>query len=267
MRDFNQQAVMKDLTQFSKIYLVPFADFHIGCHQIAWDKISGYINWLKNTENAFTFLNGDMLNCAGKDTTPELWEDLITPDDAYKQLLTILLPIKKKILMITRGGHEGHMFRKAGVDFMSRLACDLGDIPYKSAGGALGIWLGRNGHTALFRTYGTHGWGGARTTGAKVNKAQDLQKIINADCYVLSHDHTQAVSRGSLLEFPSSRLRNKRVYLKETTRLFVNTGGFIKYGGYIQEKGYTPQPMRTPRIRFELKKTHEGYVKDLHASI
>ncbi len=194
-RDYNQQIVMKDLTQFSKVYLVPLADFHIGCRESNLSKINGYINWIKERDNAFTILNGDLMNAATKDSTPELYEDLVTPDDAYNQLRAILEPIKDKILAISRGGHEGMIFRKVGADYMARLAYDLGDIPYKPEGGMVGLKLSKNGHTAVFFTYFTHGWGGARTIGAKVKKVDELVFAAEADCH---HPYTK-VLRGNMV--------------------------------------------------------------------
>ena len=265
-RSYSQQIVMKDLSQFSKIYLVPLADLHIGCRESNLGKINGYINWIKERDNAFTILNGDLLNCATKDSSPELYEDLITTDDAYHQLRVILEPIKDKILAISRGGHEGQIFRSVGADYMARLAYDL-EAPYKPEGGMVGVRLSKNGHTAVFFTYFTHGWGGARTIGAKVKNVDDLALVAEADCYVLSHDHTQVVHRLNKLCPPRSRLGLKNVYLQTHRQLLINTGGFINYSEYIQRKGYVPQDIGTPRIRMELKKSGKGYTKDLHASI
>lgn len=270
-RNFNQRIVMKDLSQFSKIYLIPLADFHIGVRDVALDVISGYLDWIKRHDNAFTLLNGDMMNCAGKDTTPDLFEDLVTLDDEYAQLRAMLMPIKDKILMVTRGGHEEAIFRRVGADYSARLAYDLGDIPYKPDGGMLGLHLGKNNHKLVFFTYATHGWGGARTIGAKIKKSEDLALAVNADCYVLSHDHTQAIHRLNILSPPKSRLSAKHpVYLRTERRLLINTGGFINYSGYIQRKGYAPQDIGTPRILMEIKNLSKGamgYHKDLHASM
>ncbi|GAG71307.1 unnamed protein product, partial [marine sediment metagenome] len=228
-------------------------------------------DWIKRRDNAFTLLNGDLMNCAGKDTAPELFEDLITPDTAYAQLRAMLMPIKDKILMITRGGHEEAIFRKVGADYMARLAYDLGDIPYKPNGGMVGMRLGAPSKVKkhyIFFVYATHGWGGARTIGAKVKKVQDLAMVADADCYVLSHDHTQNVHRLNILMPPITNITMKRpVYLGIQRRLMVNTGGFIKYSGYIQRKGYMPQDLGTPRIRMEIKADHANYHKDLHCSL
>lgn len=268
MRDYQQQVVMKDLSQFSKVYLVPLADWHIGDKNSAIDVIQGYIDWVAERDNAFTILNGDLMNAAWKESTSELYEDLITPDQAYAQVRELCQPIRDKILMITRGNHEESIYRKVGADFMARLAYDLGDIPYKPDGGMVGIKLSVHSNKGMCYTYATHGWGGARTIGAKVKKAQDLMSVAEAHIYVLSHDHTQNINRGNILEPPRAVIKfNKPMYATVRRKLFINTGGFIRYGGYIQRRGYTPQDLGTPRIRIELKRDKHTTHIDLHASI
>jgi len=200
-KDYQYQIVMKDLSQFSKIYFVPLSDWHIGDRDTDIEKIVGYRDWIKNHDNAFTIFNGDMMNCAWKDSTPELYEDLCTPDQAYEQLVELALPIKDKILMMTSGGHEGSIFRKVGHDYSAQLANDLGKIPYKPDGGMLGIKLSLHNNSRVFFVYATHGWGGARTIGAKVKKVQDLAQVADVDIYVLSHDHCVSEDTEILTEF------------------------------------------------------------------
>lgn len=259
---------MKDLSQFSKIYLVPLADLHQGSRDADYEISDGYIRWIQEHENAFTIINGDALNCSWKDSTPELYEDLITPDDAYKALLARLMPIKDKVLMVTRGGHEYSIFHKVGVDFSARLAYDLGDIPYKPDGGMVGIQLSLNNHKLIFTCYATHGWSSGRTIGAKARMPEELALGIEADCYIVSHTHTQAIHRLNVLAPPHSRFSCKHpVYMQIRRKLLINTGGFVRYNGYAQRKGLIPQDLGTPRILMEIKKSKGNYYKDIHASM
>lgn len=268
-RSYQQQIVMRDLSQFSQVYVVPLADLHDGEHNSATDIFQGYINWIAERDNAFTIFNGDLINAATKTSASELYDDLTTPDDSYLRVRAMLEPIKDKILMITRGNHEEAIYKAVGADYMARLAYDLGDIPYKPDGGMVGIKLWCNNRPGMCYIYATHGWGGARTIGAKVKKAQDLMQVAEAHIYVLSHDHTQNINRGNILEPPKAQVSFTRPsYMVVRRKLFINTGGFIRYGGYIQRKGYTPQDLGTPRIRIEYKHSEaEGYYIDLHASI
>jgi len=272
-RTYQQQIIIKDLAQFNQVYLVPLADWHIGDRNAAIDVIEGYIDWVAERDNAFVILNGDLINAATKESSAELYDDLTTPDQSYQKVLELCQPIKDKILMITRGNHEEAIYRKVGADYMARLGYDL-DVPYKPDGGMVGLRLSisdKNSHIGMCWIYATHGWGGARTIGAKVKKAQDLMQVAEAHVYVLSHDHTQNINRGNILEPPRTHIRLDRpLYMTTKRKLFVNTGGFIRYAGYIQRKGYTPQDLGTPRVRIELKRDGGGngvYHVDLHASI
>jgi len=254
---------------FSLFYIVPLADFHIGARACALNIIRGYLDWVRERENAFVILNGDLLNGATKTSAAELFDDLITPDDAYAQLRTILMPIRDRVLMVTRGGHEEAMYRAVGTDYMARLAYDLGDVPYRPDGGMVSILVPRSeqGGNAEFLFYATHGWGGARTIGSKIKKVEELAIAVHADCYILSHDHTQNVHRLNRLEASPRRTKEGHRHMIPHRQLLVNTGGFLKYDGYVARKGYVPQDLGTPRIRCEVKHDGDRHYKDLHASI
>ena len=267
-RDYQSQIVMVDLSQLSKLFLVPLADFHEGARDADHKVSDGYVRWIAERDDARTILNGDMMNCAWKDSTPDLFEDLITPDTAYERLRNRLMPIKDKILMITRGGHEESIFQKVGHDYMAQLAHDLGDIPYKPDGGMIAIRLTRNAHHLVFTGYATHGWGGARTIGAKVKKSEDLTQVADVDFYIISHDHTQNIHRLNVLIPPITNMRwDRATHMVIRRKILINTGGFVEYKGYIRRKGYAPQDLGTPRLRLEIKQSQGGYYKDLHASI
>ncbi len=271
MPETSTLTVVEKEIPFSMFYVVPLADFHIGAKACAYNVIQGYVDWIREHDNAYTILNGDLMNCATKSSTPELWEDLITPDEAYARLRAILLPIKDKILMVIRGGHEEHIYRLVGTDYSARLAYDLGDVPYRPDAGLVIVYSPRpgvsTGRTA-FKFYATHGWGGARTIGAKVKKVEELAMAVDADVYILSHDHTQNVHRLNRYVPSDKHTRQGILYLIPHRQLLINTGGFLKYEGYVAKKGYIPQDLGTPRIRCEVKRDSSGrYYKDLHSSI
>ena len=261
--------IVEKSVPFKKFYLVPLADFHIKAKGCDLDIIKAYVDWIKNNENAYTVFNGDLLNCATKDSMPELFEDLISVDDSYDILRDIVMPIRNKVLLITRGGHEEAIYRKVGVDMMARLANDL-DVPYRPDGGMVEIKVDTKEKESKcsFFVYAVHGWGAARTIGAKAKKTEDLALAVDADIYIVSHDHTQVVHRLNYL-VPSSR-RNKygAKRLIPHRKILVNTGAFLRYEGYVSRKGYLPQDLGTPRILCEVKHEHSGvHYKDLHASI
>ena len=67
-KDYEFQIVMKNLSQFSKAYLIPLGDFHEGAYNADHEISNGYIQWIREHDNAFTVLMGDMMNCLDRDT-------------------------------------------------------------------------------------------------------------------------------------------------------------------------------------------------------
>lgn len=265
IRGLAVHSVTADLREHDFIYLIPLADLHIGSPQCSLEAIQGYIDWIKRRHNAYTLLNGDILNCATKESTPELYEDLVTPDQALEQAEKVLKPIKDRILGISAGGHELSIFHLTGTDYMWHLARNLGiENRYMRDGGLIHITLKplKPRDKTIFTILFTHGWGGARTRGAKVKKVEDLTRNIEADIYVLSHDHTQNLARDNyLVSKPDGTLEIRR-------KLLVSTGGFLTYGGYVFRKGLLPQDLGTPRIRIDKKLDQDGTIrKDIHSSL
>jgi len=57
---------VKATPQNGCVYLVPLGDTHYGSSEFtSWsnEKLTGYINWILERQNAYTFLMGDILNC------------------------------------------------------------------------------------------------------------------------------------------------------------------------------------------------------------
>lgn len=254
-----------DLSKHEFIYFVPLSDTHIGAKEANVEKAKGYIDWIASHDNAYTLLNGDLINGSTKESTPELYDDLITPDEAYFQVVELFKPIKHKILAITSGGHEGMIFKRTGTDYMRHLAREY-DIEdrYTRTGGFVIFNLKplTKSDKLFFTVLFTHGWGTARTKGAKTQKIGYFAQAAQADVYVLSHDHWQSLSRDNYLTIPSM---NGKV--EAHRKMLVTTGGFLGYSGYPISRGYQPADMGTPRVRIG-KRIEDGKVKkDIHASL
>jgi len=262
--------IRADLTKHDFIYLVPLSDMHIGAPQTDIDAIKGYIDWIAGEENAYTLLNGDLFNAATKQSTPELYEyeDMVTPDKELLMLEALLKPIAKKILAACAGGHElKNLFKTIGADYMWHLMRNLGrEKVYARDGGILKIKIKpvNKRDDLFFKIVYTHGWGGARTRGAKMRKLEYLASATHADIYILSHDHTQNLTRDNYLDTPTWEDDSIVVHRK----MLVATGGFLGYAGYPMRAGYQPADLGTPRIRIGKKIDKDGVVhKDIHASL
>jgi len=270
--------IRADLRKHDFIYLLPLSDFHWDEPQTDRDAIRGYVNWVAEHENAYTILNGDLLTLLGiRRGYGDLYEkgepagmiELMSPDMAKNELVELLKPIRKKILAVCSGGHElSNMYSVCGTDVTYGICRDLGiENLYARDGGVLLIKTKAISESdkLFFSVLFTHGWGGARTRGAKLRKAEYLAEAAEGmDMIVISHDHTQNVTRRNVLTVPfwnSERPEFRRV-------LLISTGAFRGYSGYPFRSGYQPADLGTPRVRIGKRVDAEGKArKDLHAGI
>lgn len=270
--------IKADLHKHDFIYLVPLSDFHWDEPQSDHDAIRGYVNWIAEHENAYTILNGDLFTLLGlRRGYGDLYEkgepagmiQLMSPDKTIDELEELLTPIAKKALAVCSGGHElSNMFSVVGSDLTYQLCRRLGITErYARDGGLLLIKTKKltPKDKIFFSAIFTHGWGGARTRGAKLRKAEYLAEASEGiDMVIISHDHTQNVTRRNSLTVPSWDAETPEFHRV----MLISTGAFRGYSGYPFRSGYQPSDLGTPRIRIGKRINADGTVrKDLHASI
>ena len=271
----NVKIIKADLTKHDFIYLVPLSDLHIEEPQTDVDAIKGYVKWIKDHKNAYTLLNGDLFSVITKQSAADIYEmgepgediQFMSIDKALDTLEEILKPIANRILAACAGGHElKNLFRYAGSDYVYLLMKRLGrEHVYTRDGGILKMRtrpLNKQDRTCFSAIY-THGWGSARTRGAKVRKAEYLAQAAEVDMVIISHDHTQNLARDNRLMAGDW---DEGLSIHRT--MLISTGGFRGYAGYPMRAGYQPSDLGTPRIRLGKKKDEAGTIrKDIHASI
>lgn len=277
MIKYEVKIIKADLRKHDFIYLVPLSDLHWDEPQSDHDAIRGYVNWIKEHENAYTILNGDLVTAPTAQSAASVYEmsepggtiEFPSLDQCADELVELFSPIRGRILAACSGGHEfKNLFKLTGSDWTYKLMQSLGrEHVYARDGGLLLMKtkaVNRKDHL-FFSAIFTHGWGGARTRGAKLRKAEYLSEAAEGiDMVIISHDHTQNVTRKNLLTVPAWDLELPVFHRV----LLVSTGAFRGYSGYPFRSGYQPSDLGTPRIRIGKRVDADGTVrKDLHASI
>ena len=275
---YKVKIIKANLSKHDFIYLIPLSDFHWDEPQTDRDTIRGYVNWIAEHENAYTILNGDLWTLMGiRRGYGDLYEkgepagmiELMPPDRALDEVEDLLKPIASKILAACSGGHElNNMFSVVGSDLTYRLMRRLHiENRYARDGGLLLMKLKpvNRRDKLFFSAIFTHGWGGARTRGGKLRKAEYLSEAAEGmDIVIISHDHTQNVTRKNVMTVPSWDTEAPVTHRV----LLISTGAFRGYSGYPFRAGYQPSDLGTPRIRIGKRVDEDGTVrKDLHASI
>lgn len=242
----------KNLTE---IKLVIISDLHYGNPYCSVKHFQRTVDFVKNNENAYCLLNGDLCESVTKSSKGDVYKQVGTPDDQKKQVVDWLMPIKDYILGATSGNHENRIYEQSGTDITDYIAERL-NIPYRPEGMLykLSFGSGNESHDRpyVFWLYITHGYGGARTKSAKAVKAERVSNIIHADLIGMSHDHVVNIApeiylmpdnRGTIDDkgFLSGKVSAKR-------KMLVKTNAYLKWGGYSEAGGFPPSDLSTPVI-------------------
>ena len=243
------KAIKCDLPYAETIEIHPMADLHIGDNMCDFKSVMERIAYIKNTPNAYCILDGDLMDTAIASSIGDTYGANLQPMEQLKQCVKIFEPIKDKILAVLPGNHENRVYKSDGVDLTEIMCSQLG-IPqrYSPTTALLFIRFGDKGshhhnRKQLYTVYVTHGSGGGRKEGGKVNRLADLASIVDADIYIHAHTHLPLVFKESFFRtYPST----SSAELVE--KLFVNTAASLNYGGYGDRMGYKPTSKKSPVI-------------------
>lgn len=242
--------------EFKQLELIPISDVHYGNHLHSPKHLKRTIDYIKDNENCYTFLNGDLCECATKASKGDIYQQKISPQSQRDDMIEMLRPIAHKVLGMTLGNHEARILNDTSIDICKDIAKALG-VPYRPEGMLLKIMFGDNnnrtkGACYTYWGYFTHGYGGARTTGAKNAKVERTSTYIHADFYVMSHDHVANATPVTYL-MPDPRVsENDDGHLTGTIRavrkILVKSNSYVKWGGYSEIGGFSPSDLTTPII-------------------
>lgn len=244
------KAIKVELAKTLKsIEIHTFADLHIGDTFCDMKLIKERIAEVKDKDNAYAILNGDIVNNATKTSVSDSYAEELSPMEQISRFVELFEPIKDKILCVTSGNHENRTYNKEGIDITRLCARELGvEDRYSKSGAVVFLRFGetssRNHNRKLrYVIYCTHGRGGGRKEGAKAVRLADMASIVDADIYIHSHTHL-----GMILKEAYYRTDSCNSTVTKVDKLFVNTSAALDYGGYGEEYEFKPSSTDTPII-------------------
>lgn len=228
-------------------YIVPIGDIHYGAPNHASYEFDKFLEWGRANKNRCWFLGmGDYVDLmamkermslrSGKfhESTMEWLEDgarAITNELADK-----LSFMKGRTIGLLEGNHRFDF--GDGTTSTMRL-CQKLDTKY--LGGIAIVRLAMSDQTSRLSLdlCCHHGKGAARLIGGSVNRVQQMAEGIEADIYLMGHDHKRQAA-------PDVRLKlDQHSSLKERKIYYVRTGGFLK--GYVPGKAsYVAREAKKP---------------------
>lgn len=239
-----------DLPYAEVIEVHPMADLHIGDSQCDYKSILERIEYIKNTPNAYCILDGDLMDTAIASSIGDTYSASIQPMEQLKHCVKLFEPLAKdgKILAVLSGNHENRVWKSDGIDITEILCAQLGIADRYSPTTALifirfGKYKATKDKKQMYTVYATHGSGGGRREGGKVNRLADLASIVDADCFVHAHSHLPLIFKESYYRVNAG---NSSVALVD--KLFINCAASLNYGGYGDKAGFKPASKRSPII-------------------
>lgn len=227
------------------------ADWHWSDPNSNHGKILEDLEYVRTHDNCFCILNGDIMDCAISSSVGDTYGATLSPMEELRECVNLFKPLaeKCKILCILEGNHERRHYKTNGLNLTQLMAQQLGIENRYSPTTALIFLrfgqLGTHGHSrkVLYTIYCSHGNGGGRKEGGKVQRMVDLATIVDADIYCVGHTHLPAILKDT---FARPSMVNSSI--SYCTRLFVNTSAKLDYGGYGDVFGYKPGCLDTPII-------------------
>lgn len=231
----------------AEIFVV--ADYHYADPNSDKVAMQRNISEIASKDNAYCVLAGDLMDCALKSSLGDVYTNL-SPMEELAACTELFKPISHKIIGIVGGNHEARHYKTNGVDMTLLVARQLGiEERYSNDTAVLFVRLGRDeGHAhhkrpILYTIYLTHGTGGGRKEGSKIQRLVDLSAIVDTDIYIMGHTHLPATLKTSFAR--PSAANNSITFCN---KLFVNAAAKLKYGGYGDIGGYRPNSTDTPMI-------------------
>ena len=111
---------------FRQIELIPFADLHIGDKNSDRERILRDIGYIRDHENVFTILHGDLMNCAIKTAVSDIYTETLSPMDELRICQDLFGPIRDKIIFVCPGNHEERHYKTNGIDITGLMCEQLG---------------------------------------------------------------------------------------------------------------------------------------------
>ena len=237
----------KDLTE---VKIMPVADYHWSDPNSNHDRIREDLKYIADNDDVYFIMNGDLLDCAIASSIGDTYGSTLSPMEELRVCTELFKPIAHKCLCVVPGNHEMRHYKTNGVDMTQLMCQQLGILDrYSSTTALLFIRLGENQdgknhkRPVAYTCYVSHGNGGGRREGGKIQRLVDLSTIVDADLYIVGHTHLPAMLKDG---FARPCMANNSITYG--TRLYVNTSAKLNYGGYGDAGGFKPPCLDTPII-------------------
>lgn len=120
-------------------------DLHIGDKNRDPRYMKSIRNWLDESKDRYLILVGDLFNAALKTSVSNVYEDVMTIDEAQQELTVWLSGIGDRLIASVSGNHDQRIQTSVGADVL-RMAHELAHVPYDGLEAFITVKLGAYGY-------------------------------------------------------------------------------------------------------------------------
>lgn len=145
----------------------------------------------------------------------------------------------------------------------SILSTSKRECPYLGKMGWIDIYCGDDCHLQVLAA---HGYGGARTAGARLIKRVRMAEVARCDLFLMGHDNEKMAKASQVLDFVSDKYISRK-------QVFCGTGSFQRAyllgaeGGYVEELLLPPADLGLTITEVRKEKRGGRWRLDWHTSI
>ena len=261
-------------TKFNDVYIYAIGDIHLGDRNFtkaSEEKLKGYIEFIKKTPNAYCILQGDLLNVATRASKTSPFDQNLDLKEQIDKAVELFKPIKNKILGAVDGNHENRISDFTGYS-PTISVCDRLGIDYMKDSAIYIIRMSCHSKRDIPRTsftvYSTHGCGGGKSVGSKMNRVDGMRAIVsNCDVYASGHTHMLGC-----IPTITQVVNTSTGKVEMMRQMLVDTGSFLDWNeSYAERMQLQPSKLGSPRIHLIVeRKTVDGVEethRDVHVSL
>lgn len=187
----------------SEFKITPIGDVHVGNKATCKRTFRKVIAEIEQNPNHYWFGIGDYFDAISKrdkrfrigTLDPKIAAREDTINAQVHMLWEMIIPITSKCLGLLRGNHEDTVLERDGVDLAQMLADRMAAVGHDVQVFGYEGWLrlkfqhSSGGRSRTIDIFASHGHGGGRKPGAKVNRLVDIFSHYHADFVIVGHTH------------------------------------------------------------------------------
>lgn len=239
------KVIRVELPYFDEIEVIPFGDVHVGEEWTNLNIVNDTIRYILDRPNRFVILNGDLMDMALKMSVSDSYGATLSPMEQVQSVAKLFKPLvdNKRVLAMGTGNHEDRTYKFVGLDASRMLALELGIVDrYADNSFVLFVKFGKTAQSYegrlkqnVYSFFCSHGYGGGKKSGSKMNNVVDMTRTAEADIYIFSHVH-------DVMGKPSDSFRcdYQNMTISRTTKWHLISNSWQNFGGYSLKQGFPP---------------------------